>query len=581
MIVALLLRAPVLSTHGTFCFVMDNPTDWSLAYNLPLLVVTYNSNLACPAFTNAPPVNIPLLYSDDTAEEELSVDASTSTWHAPFRWHWQTDSNSFEPYKDTENQVFEEAFARFQCGLGPAEFTTRPITRYVDDTPQVYRLNFLSMTQQNARTGYTRAVKRERTEALATNGVRWEWKADAGSWAPFESLVQGLIENSYRRYTDGLSPAVHTGLQFPGRPERYSLDFVAGTQRNEVSGAVRAVRRLAQRKGDSRSRSEETSITIPAAFAHLLPQFQESELPRLTQELATIVKNGLGNTSFSPLLRIEGLRIVLVLQGPARVLAAVLVGRIRASLFGISQGRLQFPALDLSSSSVATNPRIKLLSSNEQPMVTLANRTGAMLLIVHFALWELKCVVYGGFVRDWVVRGEPANDVDLNLPPNVAVATIEVQLCAKMQALGMQVKSRHPKGMAYAVVFSGPWDGEDICVDLVEHRPSKPKRPPGVDTDVGNMCFSADRLLSIKEPRAGAPLLSLAKCLRHCEKKKFVFFYNTAEQHPDVHRRMHKYLSRGWMCLSAVSRSLMDQLEASLRTQVQPRDNYSRAWWSA
>ena len=45
MIVAQLLHVEQTSTHGNFCYVVNNPTDWSLSYCLPVLVVTYGLDL--------------------------------------------------------------------------------------------------------------------------------------------------------------------------------------------------------------------------------------------------------------------------------------------------------------------------------------------------------------------------------------------------------------------------------------------------------------------------------------------------------------------------------------------------------
>jgi hypothetical protein len=33
--------------------------------------------------------------------------------------------------------------------------------------------------------------------------------------------------------------------------------------------------------------------------------------------------------------------------------------------------------------------------------------------VAHAAIFDAGCVVYGGFLRDWVVRGETAGDVDV------------------------------------------------------------------------------------------------------------------------------------------------------------------------
>ncbi|CAF3679582.1 unnamed protein product [Rotaria socialis] len=49
MIIAFLLSCPQLSTHAGFCHVMNNPIDWSCAFNLPVLVVSYGNQTTCPS----------------------------------------------------------------------------------------------------------------------------------------------------------------------------------------------------------------------------------------------------------------------------------------------------------------------------------------------------------------------------------------------------------------------------------------------------------------------------------------------------------------------------------------------------
>jgi hypothetical protein len=47
MIIAFLLNCPQLSTSAGFCHVMNNPTDWSYAFNLPVVVVSYGTQSTC------------------------------------------------------------------------------------------------------------------------------------------------------------------------------------------------------------------------------------------------------------------------------------------------------------------------------------------------------------------------------------------------------------------------------------------------------------------------------------------------------------------------------------------------------
>ncbi|CAF2782001.1 unnamed protein product [Rotaria sp. Silwood2] len=49
MIIAFLLNCPQLSTRPGFCHVMNNPRDWSYAFNLPVVVVSYGTQTTCPS----------------------------------------------------------------------------------------------------------------------------------------------------------------------------------------------------------------------------------------------------------------------------------------------------------------------------------------------------------------------------------------------------------------------------------------------------------------------------------------------------------------------------------------------------
>jgi len=47
MIIAFLLNCPQLSTRPGFCHVMNNPLDWSHAFNVPAVVVSYGTQSSC------------------------------------------------------------------------------------------------------------------------------------------------------------------------------------------------------------------------------------------------------------------------------------------------------------------------------------------------------------------------------------------------------------------------------------------------------------------------------------------------------------------------------------------------------
>ena len=49
MIIAFLVNCPQLSMRPGFCHVMNNPRDWSHAFNVPVVVVSYGTQTSCPS----------------------------------------------------------------------------------------------------------------------------------------------------------------------------------------------------------------------------------------------------------------------------------------------------------------------------------------------------------------------------------------------------------------------------------------------------------------------------------------------------------------------------------------------------
>ncbi len=240
MLVSFILRVPELSTHTNFCYVVDNPTDWSYAFCLPVLVVNYqNKRQQQVSLKQGTPVALGI-----ECDRSLPINCgeqSTKMWKSIFRWNWQKDDSSFELYTDQANEVIERQYAEYQCGHQPAVFTTPPIRRYVNDQLQTYIIDFVNNTQKNSSTGYMRQIMRQKMETFAYQGTLWYFANENSVWTPFESIMQGTIEQSFRKYVDGIGPAVIRGMHFPGRPESYTVDFVSGTQTNELSNTSRDI----------------------------------------------------------------------------------------------------------------------------------------------------------------------------------------------------------------------------------------------------------------------------------------------------------------------------------------------------
>lgn len=246
MIVSYLLKVPQTSTHGNFCYVVNNPLDFYTAYNLPVSVITYQNDNGSVNFPNINPV--PLCFAlEKTENYQMKNDAIlsqniVSDWKQAFRWFWTTDSGSFQPYTDTINAMIETNFSFYQNGNGPQTFTTPPIIRFIDDLPQNYNINFKENKQINQKTGYTRKIKREKVE-LPTLKVKWEYLDEFNKWQAFDTLALNSLETAFRNYYDRQGPSRLKGFNFPGRPESYTLDFVEGTQQNEQTNTVRKIRR--------------------------------------------------------------------------------------------------------------------------------------------------------------------------------------------------------------------------------------------------------------------------------------------------------------------------------------------------
>jgi len=236
-----------------FCYVVNNPRDWSLAYCLPLLAVSFGAN-ADPPFKGMVSAADVLGSSVDELGESfgvLSVDQVDSSsmprvaYSAPYRWHWTDDRGDYQPYSDEINGLLESYHDNWKFKNGPSSVTTPEIVRYVDDRPQRYIVDFQKNIQANAATRFTRNILRKEVDLAKSASGHWFVKNYTNSWLRYESLVEGRIEQAFSLYRRDLGSSTTT-VNFPGRPERYEIDFIAGTQRNTVTDTVRAVNRVVQ-----------------------------------------------------------------------------------------------------------------------------------------------------------------------------------------------------------------------------------------------------------------------------------------------------------------------------------------------
>lgn len=240
MIVAFLLE-PSKWYKPNWAYVVNNPLDWSLSYCLPVAVIAYAPGKPPPVFRNHP--TVPIEWDEVQAGEapkRIAPSVPPSKWLAPWRWSWAMDGGKFEPYNDEFNRVIESAYELYTAGRGPPQFTTPPLVRYVDDTPQAYHIDFVALQQRNAKTRYVRRIQRNRVPC--SNERIWEFFDEHGVWREYESLVQDKLEAAFTAYASS-SGASSVTVNFPGRPEAYTVSFVEGRQTNTVTGETRNVRR--------------------------------------------------------------------------------------------------------------------------------------------------------------------------------------------------------------------------------------------------------------------------------------------------------------------------------------------------
>lgn len=246
MIVAYLLRGSHFSQHGNFCYVVNNPKTWNLSFCVPVAVVTFGEGTP-PIFQTPPP---PATAAGKHLQDEEAVLTSASTplvqnqappsglAEAQFRWHWQQDGGSMEPYTDDVNTLLEGLYDAHMHDGGPRSVVTS-IRRYLDDRPQAYRIEFGNGRQVNLATTYSRAIERRAVDIPHTGREAWCFFNAQGVWQRFEAVVQAVIARSFSACA-GRGPSRNM-VTFPGRPETYEINFAASTQRNTVTDTVRTI----------------------------------------------------------------------------------------------------------------------------------------------------------------------------------------------------------------------------------------------------------------------------------------------------------------------------------------------------
>jgi hypothetical protein len=282
--------------------------------------------------------------------------------------------------------------------------------------------------------------------------------------------------------------------------------------------------------------------------------------------------------------------VSVTLGGPAKQFASLVIGAIQSAVSKhLNLDHVQSLVQPLATAApTGTDNTMKLisnlsaLSTSASPPNTSGNsRDNAMLFIAHAAIWSARCCIYGGFIRDFIVNNESPNDIDIGYETShTTQQQLQQIILQKAAIIGLDCIAQKPKGMAFTLTFSGARHGwtNVFDVDLVDLAQVRAKSlSPGVDCDVGNLVLEAPKtnIFALKLKVKNDRLISLAESQRHCQRKEFVFYYRTDDGNEVSKRRLDKYLSRGWTCLTQLQGPMLTWAQATYPGLLKPKAQYS------
>lgn len=98
-------------------------------------------------------------------------------------------------------------------------------------------------------------------------------------------------------------------------------------------------------------------------------------------------------------------------------------------------------------------------------------------------------------MRDYIVRGERANDIDVEVASMTHLEAVQSALITALTRRQLPVTAVRPKGMAVCVHVNVP-GMDEIQVDLVRANQDQPH--PGVDCSAGNLAITCSGDLVVK-----------------------------------------------------------------------------------
>jgi hypothetical protein len=176
---------------------------------------------------------------------------------------------------------------------------------------------------------------------------------------------------------------------------------------------------------------------------------------------------------------------------------------------------------------------------------------------------ECKCVIYGGFVRDYLIGGDigQVKDIDSRSPDTIQNALNILNRVAAKYSFSLSLvgtpracgKPRFGTVQEIAFRFFGRFTVE---ADITEITGT----PPSVDASVNNIQITADGTLTTKFDKNE----DLSVVIQNITRKEFHFYMNWGTGHSYCKFRAEKLLKKGYTCLSGIPPAQIPSIDPNL-----------------
>lgn len=179
---------------------------------------------------------------------------------------------------------------------------------------------------------------------------------------------------------------------------------------------------------------------------------------------------------------------------------------------------------------------------------------GSALAFAHYVTWHTKCFVYGGFIRDFVMRGDAHAEMDLDIGFDSGDIMNPSQALRATQAWAnghnMKLKVQNLKGRdVLEVTFSCMDERSNFCVEFV-NAGKFAQRDSRVDFDVNNLKVKRSgntASIGFKYENEADKCGTVEEVKENCRRKRLKVLKNFQE----VSSRIHKMASRRWTILDS------------------------------